>query len=143
MTVEFAHDQTVNTKYGVGKITYVEDGYMDVVVKGKEYNFFEPFDGKVWAYTPPPSKDQIFDEILARPDMTSIINLSKINHHGMSFVMSLLHGSSADWDELTSNQKMNHIAITSGTPVSFWLEAYKEGKLDVLIARFTGSEVSK
>lgn len=134
MSVCFSKDQTVNTKYGAGKITYFEDDYMDVVVNGKEHNFFAPFEGKVWEYTPPPPKDQIWRDILARPDMAPLIALTKLNLHGMNFMMSLLNGSTAEWDELTPTQQMNHVAVATAIPLTFWAEAKESGNLDKLIA---------
>lgn len=134
MSIIFTAGQIVNTKYGVGKITYFEDDYMDIVINGKEHNFFAPFEGKVWEYTPPPPKDQIWRDILARPDMTPLIALTKLNLHGMNFMMSLLNGSIAEWDDLTPTQKMNHVAIATAIPLTFWAEAKETGKLDELIA---------
>ncbi|WP_315921133.1 hypothetical protein [Mesorhizobium sp. SP-1A] len=135
MAMNFSEGQTVNTKYGVGKITYFDDDYMDVVVNGKEYNFFAPFEGKVQEYTPPPPKDQIWRDILARPDMAPLIALTKLNLHGINFMMSLLNGSTAEWDELTPTQKMNHVAVATAIPLTFWAEAKETGKLDDLISQ--------
>lgn len=133
MAVNFSEGQTVNTKFGVGKITYCDDDYMDVVVAGAERNFFAPFVGKVWEYTPPPPKDQIWRDILARPDMTPLIALTKLNLHGMNFMMSLLNGSIAEWDDLTPTQQMNHVAVATAIPLAFWAEAKESGNLEKLI----------
>jgi hypothetical protein len=52
----------------------------------------------------------------------------------MNFMMSLLNGSIADWDELTPTQKMNHVAVATAIPLTFLAEAKETGKLDDLIA---------
>jgi|SRR5690606_31937943 len=138
MSNKFSEGQVVNTKFGVGKITYYDDDYMDVVVNGAEKNFFAPFDGKVWEYQQPSAGDQMWLDILARADMATLIRLTKLNLHAISFVVSLYKGNTTEWDDLTATQKMNHIAVTSKLPLAVWAEAYRTGEIADLIAEYSG-----
>lgn len=131
----FAKGQTVNTKYGVGTITYFEDDYMDVDINGRERNFFAPFSGKVWQYSPPPPKDQIWRDILDRSDMAPILSLTKLNVHGINFMTSLFKGNVTEWEELTPTQQMFHVSNATHVPLSVWKDASETNELDLIIER--------
>ena len=61
--MSFSEGQKVRTKHGIGKVVYAEDDCIDVLIKGREYNYLAPFEGKVEDYVEVSDDDKIFDAI--------------------------------------------------------------------------------
>lgn len=145
MTETFKEGDIVECKFGLGTITYFEDGYMDVeLAKDRsERSFFEPFEGKVWPYVKPVPVNELplWDEILAKiPEIT--LAEAWMNSVSAGMVVRFLGGEAKDWKEFSAYNKLNFVAVTTGCPQSVLKDAYESGNLDALIGSWCERKAS-
>jgi hypothetical protein len=139
----FSVGQEVECKAGIGKITYFEDGFMEVTLgSGIEKDYWAPFDGKVWPYVKPipVSELPVWDDIVNDPAVASNIEDAKWYHAMTSRIVEGFGGSAGGWDELSGYQKVHFLSVRTGIPVSVLKEARECGKLDEIFQPRTRNE---
>lgn len=136
----FKLGQKVECKHGLGKITYLEDGLMEVTLtNGVEKNFWEPFDGKVWpclepAKQPSVSEHPVWSEITSNPSVIDHMNGAKAYHTLIGGLLTRLGGGASNWDKMSPYQQVNVLAVYSGIPIGVLKEAAETDSLDKLFA---------
>lgn len=111
----------VITPKGLGYVTYTEDDYIEVEVKGNEYSFESPFTGiKDFALAEAAEladeqRDKEAEEklnLMCLEDTNPLILLTaQLLHERAALTIEMLGGSASMWEELTATQKMNFVRM--------------------------------
>lgn len=119
----FELDQKVTTPNGVGTVSYVEDGYIEVTVAGNEFSFEAPF-SELAEYVDPEQvlAGKIAADFAQEVKAEFIINnlsgrwlLKGRKLHAEAILLtSIVGGSATPWDQLSNVQKLNYVAVGHG-----------------------------
>lgn len=136
----FELGQKVECKSGRGKITYLEDGLMEVTLTtGVEKNFWAPFDGKVWPYQEPEkqlpvSEHPVWSRIASNQAIANHMNGAKAYHTLIGGLLTRIGGGASSWDRMSAYQQVNVLAVYLGIPVGVLKEAEETNSLTKLLA---------
>lgn len=137
---DFVLGQTVECKSGIGEITYLEDGLMEVTLKnGVEKNFWKPFSGKVWPYKAPEkpipeSENPIWETIANNPKIQPYLIGAQAYHSLIGGLLNRIGGGAGQWDNMSAFQQANVLGIYVGLPTSVLKEAAVTGRLEELFS---------
>jgi len=139
---EFKMNDEVECKHGVGRVTYCEDGFMELRLhNGIEKNFFAPFAGKVWPYVKPVPVEELplWTDLINHPAVAPHMEAVHDYQFSMSMIVAWVKGNAAAWSTLSDYQKANFLAVYSGCPLEYWREAFEAGRIEIHAQRWLSS----